>query len=602
MDLRARRTPLPLSPILPPLLRKWAEPIEPALNRLLIPDRVMEALECARNLSHGAGLARTLLHRLDIGFTVDPDDLRHIPAHGPALAVANHPFGIVEGLVLAALLDRVRADCRIVANSVLAGIRELRETLILVNPFETRGALSENLAPLREAFTWLSRGGLLVMFPGGEVASMNWMEHSVTDPPWKTTAARLALRLRCPVVPIYFLGANSVPFQLAGTLHPALRTLSLCREFEKLSGTTVRLRIGHPIPPSVLEGYGDAHAATHYLRSRTFFLANRSDSKLTPALSVATPVHTSVRLDSSGLLANEVAALPPECELTSHREFAVYLASAESIPRTLREIGRCRELAFRRSGEGTGQATDLDHFDEYYQHLFLWSKADSRLAGAYRLAVTADVLPRHGVGGLYTSSLFRFHPQFFSRIGPAIELGRSFVVPEYQKNYASLLLLWKGITRVVQRRPEAPLLFGAVSISNQYQPASRSLMVNYLSARASHELACFVQPRKRFRHPVMRDGRIRKFASLAADIEDISLSIADIEQDSKGVPVLLRQYLNAGGRLLGFNLDPDFSDVLDALIVADLRTAPLALLQRCMGRSEAKAFLESRSPAVAPVA
>src|SRR5262249_579175 len=160
-----------------------------------------------------------------------------------------------------------------------------------------------------------------------------------------------------------------------------------------------------------------------------------------------------------------------------------------------------------------------------------------------------------------------------------------------QKNYAPLLLLWKGIMRAVQRRPEAPVLFGAVSISNQYRPASKSLIVNYLSARASHELSRYVQPRRRFRHPLMKDGRIRHFASLAADIEDISLSIADIEQGAKGVPVLLRQYLKAGGRLLGFNLDPSFSDVLDALIVADLRTAPMALLERCMGRAEARAFL-----------
>jgi putative hemolysin len=272
----------------------------------------------------------------------------------------------------------------------------------------------------------------------------------------------------------------------------------------------------------------------------------------------------------------------------------VYLASAAQIPRLLREIGRCRELAFREAGEGTGEAVDLDRFDAYYLHLILWSRNDSRLAGAYRLAITSDVLPRFGVGGLYTSTLFRFRQEFFQRVGPAVELGRSFVMPAYQKNYASLLLLWKGITRVVQRRPDAAVLFGAVSISNRYQAASRSLMVNYLASRASHELSYLVQPRKRFGDRVIRDQGIRRFASLAADIEHISLSIADIEHDSKGVPVLLRQYLKAGGKLLGFNLDPHFSDVLDALIIADLRSAPVALLERCMGRAEARAFVSAQ--------
>ncbi|HEV3200237.1 MAG TPA: GNAT family N-acyltransferase [Bryobacteraceae bacterium] len=592
MHASRSRTSLSFAPILPPALRKWAELIEPALHRLLIPDRIVHALESVRQSSVAVEFARRLLDFLDIRLDVQEADLLRVPANGPIVAVANHPFGIVEGLVLLALLGRVRPDSKILANSLLGAIAELRASLILVNPFETREAHRQNLAPLREACRWLSGGGLLAVFPGGEVASLNWMEHSVTDPHWKTTAARLASRAHCPVLPVFFMGANSVPFQLAGALHPALRTLSLVHEFQKLSGKTVRVRIGNPIPPSVLARYRDAKHATAYLRSRTFFLANRSGPTSVPPPSHLTTRVRAVALPAAKrLLSEEVAALPADCELAVNKDFAVYLTAARAIPRLLDEIGRCREVAFCEAGEGTGCDTDLDRFDRYYQHLFLWSKTDSRVAGAYRLAVTTDVLPQFGSTGLYTSTLFRFHRQFFERIGPAVELGRSFVMPEYQKNYSSLLLLWKGIVRAVQRRPEAPVLFGAVSISNRYQAASRGLMVNYLSVRASHELARFVQPRRPFRHPAMRDGQIRRFATVAADIEDVSLSIADIEDDAKGVPVLLRQYLKAGGRLLGFNLDPSFSDVLDALIVADLRTAPVALLERCMGYVEARAFM-----------
>jgi putative hemolysin len=485
----------------------------------------------------GAEFARGLLRLLDISFAIEPADLQRIPATGPAIAVANHPFGIVEGLILGALLDQVRPDWKILANSMLRGVGELRANLVLVNPFNTPGAHRQNLAPLREARAWLSGGGLLAAFPGGEVASLNWKEHSVTDPPWKTAAVRLALRARCPLVPVLFMGANSVPFQLAGTLHPVLRTLSLAREFEKLSGKTVRLRIGNPIHPNVLEGYQDACHAMAYIRSRTYFLSNRSEPGPTPVMGA--PKTRTRAVVPPGLvlpLAEEVAALPAACELAANNTFGVYLAQAAEIPRLLDEIGRCREIAFRDAGEGTGRDRDLDRFDPHYQHLFLWSKTDDRLAGAYRLAVTTDVLPRFGIDGLYTSTLFRFDPQFFERIGPAVELGRSFVMPEYQKSYASLLLLWKGIICAVRRRPEAPVLFGAVSISNRYQAASRGLMVNYLSARASHELTRFVQPRKRFRHAAVRDPQIKRFAMLAADIEDVSLSIADIEHDEKGVP------------------------------------------------------------------
>jgi len=581
--------PLSVPPILPHTLRFWAEPLAPALHKLLIPTEVMDSFENARRSGTGARFARRLLESLDIRFQVDDGDLERIPARGPAMIVANHPYGIVEGLIFMALLDRVRQDLKILANSLLGGIPELREQMILVNPFQTPTAQYENRAPLRAALDWLAGGGLLSVFPAGEVAHLDWKEHSVTDPQWNTSAARLALHTRCAVVPAFFEGANSIPFQLAGILHPGLRTMALAREFGRMRGRTIRLRIGSPIRHGVLAGYRDAEQATAYMRSRTFFLSNRSEPALSSPL-YSPRVRTIAPPGAERLLSGEVAALPAECELASDRNYSVFLASASRIPRMLAEIGRCRELAFRKVGEGTGKHADLDRFDEYYQHLFLWNKTDSRLAGAYRLAVTGDVLPRFGISGLYTSTLFRFHPHFFERIGPAVELGRSFVVPEYQKNYAALLLLWKGIARAVERRPEAPVLFGAVSISPEYRAASRSLMAAYLSDRAAHELAWLVAPRRKFRDRTPRNRQIKRFAAVAADIEDLSLSIADIEDDGKGVPVLIRQYLKAGGRVLAFSVDPKFSDTLDALILVDLLSAPLALLERCMGRPEAQAF------------
>jgi putative hemolysin len=192
-----------------------------------MPSRVSRAVESAGCLNTAAEFVRVLLDSLDIGFEIDGGDLNHLPAKEPLLVVANHPFGFVEGLVLIALLDRVRPDSKILANAVLASVPAPREKLILVNTFESKTARRENLLPLRQAFGWLKGGGLLAIFPGGEVASLNWMEDAVTDPPWKTTAARLALRVKCPVLPIFFTGTNSMPFHLAATLHPMLRTLSL---------------------------------------------------------------------------------------------------------------------------------------------------------------------------------------------------------------------------------------------------------------------------------------------------------------------------------------------------------------------------------------
>jgi putative hemolysin len=580
--------PIRLTPLLPPVLRPWAQPLEPVLWRLLVPAGVMDGVDQARRSSAGPGFARRLLDALDIRYEVDDADRKRIPASGAAVIVANHPYGIVEGLIFAAMLECIRPDWKIVANAALAGVTELRSHLILVNPFDAPEAHFQNRAPLRESLRMLSAKGALVMFPAGEVAHLNWMQHSIADPPWKTTAARLAIRAQSPIVPVFFEGNNSVPFQVAGVIHPGFRTIGLAREFHKMRGKTVRVRIGQSISHGVIGGYRDAERATAYVRLRTFFLANRAQpvpphaNKPAPAADARVPEQA---------LVEEIASLPAEAELASSSEFAVYSAAAREIPRLLPEIGRCREIAFRAIGEGTGNEIDLDRFDEHYRHLILWSKADRRLAGAYRMAVTTDILPRFGLDGLYTSTLFRFQPEFFERLGPAVELGRSFVLADYQKNYASLFLLWKGIMRCVLRRPEAPVLFGAVSISQDYREASRGLIAAYLSDRASHELARFVSPHRRFHTLFRRDEQARRLASLAADIEDLSLSVSDIEDDGKGVPVLIRQYLKMGGRSLGFNVDASFSNALDALLMTDLRNAPQALLERCMGREEARAFI-----------
>lgn len=583
--------PIRLAPLLPEVLRQWAEPLEPALFRLLVPPDLAHCFEQARRAGTSTGFAQRLLDVLDIRFELDELHRKRIPAAGSAILVANHPFGIVEGLILATLLDGIRPDWKILVNSLLGGVTELCSHMVLVNPFEARDSNRQNRRPLRESIRFLSEGGALAIFPAGEVAHFHWPQPSIIDPPWKSTAARLALRSHAPVVPVFFEGANSLQFQVAGVFHPGLRTIGLAREFHKLRGKVVRLRIGQPIPQKVLAAYGDPERATAYMRSRTLFLSNRSQ---------AAPLHLSRAgrkractidpPDSGQLLSEEVAALPAEAELASNHDFAVFIADAASIPRLLRDIGRSREIAFRAIGEGTGNQTDLDRFDEHYQHLFLWSRNDRCIAGAYRLAVTSDVLPRLGQSGLYTSTLFRFQPQFFEAMGPAVELGRSFVLPQYQKNYASLLSLWKGIMRFVQRRPEAPVLFGAVGISQTYRKASRGLIAAYLAQRTPHELARFVRPRTRFRDRSCWDQQTRTFTSLATGIEDLSLPISDIEDDGKGVPVLIRQYLKMGGRLLGFNLDPSFSNALDALMLADLRTVSPAFLERCLGRTGAQAF------------
>ena len=159
-----------------------------------------------------------LLDRMEVAVQLSDGDLSQVPARGPVVVVANHPFGAVEGVVLAALLRRVRHDVRIMANFLLAGIPQLAPLLIPVDPFEGAGAVRANIGPLRAAIRWVQSGGLLLVFPSGTVSHLQLDRRQVADPPWNRAAARIVRGGRAPVVPVFIEGHHRALFQLAGLI------------------------------------------------------------------------------------------------------------------------------------------------------------------------------------------------------------------------------------------------------------------------------------------------------------------------------------------------------------------------------------------------
>jgi putative hemolysin len=578
-------------------IRRFLDPVEPAIERLFAMDRLRQTLATARGMANGGNAVERLLEALGITWEASQEELDRIPRSGPLLVVANHPFGLLEGAILANALPAVRPDVRILANSLLAGVAELRQWCIFVNPFGARHAVGENARALFEATAWLRSGGALVVFPAGEVAHFDWRSGTLADPEWNPAVARIAQRTDAATAPIFFEGSNSVGFQLAGVLHPGLRTASLPRELLNKRGRRIRIRIGRPVAPATLQSFRTGREAIEYLRCRTYLLGATEGQLVGSARPLPQwfPAKRQAPVAAAGAadgLAAEIAALPAQSKLCENGEFAVYLASEAAFPSVVAEIGRLRELAFRQVGEGTGRAIDLDRFDRHYLHLVLWHHGSGQVAGAYRLGPTPDILPAHGTRGLYTSTLFRFRKDLFDRIGPAMELGRSFVRPEYQKQVAPLLLLWKGIARYVSSRPECAVLFGGVSISNQYHAVSRHLIVRFLEAHRAGELARLVTPRSPYKGSHWQFRRTGMVSHVPASLEQLSGLVADLERDGKGVPILLRQYLKTGGKLLAFNVDRGFCHVLDALIMVDLRSAPTAALERYFGKQEAAAFMQ----------
>lgn len=563
-------------------------------SRFLPLEQAHRLYQRARN-GREPSVLENLLREMNIDPHVNPADLERIPKKGPVVVVANHPYGLLDGAVLAVVLARARPDVKVMTNFLLAGVPELEPICIFVDPLHTATSQERNRRALKQSMEWLQQGGLLAIFPAGEVSHWQMPKGAVADPRWNETAARLIRKTGAAALPVYFCGQNSLRFQFVGALHSRLRLAFLLQEFLQQRGKEVAVRMGSSILANALAEFRNDQQATEYLRWRTYLLAERGKRRPVSrpvALRAVFPTKQNKPILPGlprELLLRDLQSLT--LRLVENSDFTVYAAKADEIPHLLQEIGRLREVTFRAAGEGTGRRSDLDQFDSYYWHLLLWSKSKQELVGAYRAVNTAEVFAECGIQGLYTSTLFRYDARLLKKMGPALELGRSFVRPEYQRQYAPLLLLWKGIAQFVSRRPETPVLFGAVSVSNTYTRASRELIFSFFEERKrSDELAKLVTPRRSF-----RPGKLRRWDSRAAckalrDLDELSQPIADVESDGKGLPVLLKQYAKVGGKFLGFNVDRKFSDVLDGLVLVDLRETEPAVLERYMGRDAVAEF------------
>ncbi|MFZ0963433.1 MAG: GNAT family N-acyltransferase [Terriglobia bacterium] len=589
---------------------------QPAVQHLLRWRELNDLYTCVNQPEREDQIWERILRSLNVAYKVSPEDLANIPARGSLVVVANHPYGGIEGVILAALLRSVRSDVKVMANLVLCSFPGLRPSLIPVDPFGTQAAAVSNIRGLKAAIEWVRTGGALAVFPAGEVAHVDMNQWAITDPAWHEAVAAIIRRTSAAAIPVFFNGSNGPLFQLLGMVHPLVRTVMLPSELLNKRNHVFEVRVGHPLSSRKLSTFPNDAEMTAYLRWRTYLLGHRKESGKAPG-SWAGLIKTARRAPPSvlsqpecGPLEREIQNLPSDQILLESGDDAAILAKAHQVPRIMREIGRLREIAFRSVGEGTGKEIDLDQFDSYYDHLFVWKKTQQQIVGAYRLGMTDAILKKYGKKGLYTSTLFDFQDGFFNRIGPALELGRSFVRLECQGCMNTLPLLWKGIGRFVLRNPQCKILFGPVSISNNYHPLSQNMMVTYFQQNhLTEELSHLLKPRAPFKPSRIHPPNPAPVCFKVKDVEELSELISEIEADRKQVPILLKHYLKLGGRIVGFNVDGHFSHVLDGLIVVDLTKTERRILERFVAPEGARRFLAyhhcdspSAEPAESPAA
>ena len=510
--------------------------------------------------------------------------LDELPRTGPVLIVANHPLGGLEGVAIAKVIADIRPDLKVLTNELLRRIPELADIFIGVDVLSSDAAAG-NVASIKQVHKHLKNDGAVLIFPAGMVSAYEHSHRRIQDRTWNRLAGQLLKRYQATCLPVHVGGANSRLFYAAGMVHPRLRTALLPRQLANKQGFNLPLRFGRPIPAAELRLLQSPRAITDYLRVST-------DALVREPLRSTDPKQQSVADGSSTIGPHELLETIESLEqfrLIEHEEFDVYCAPFESLGPIMEQIAIARELTFRSVGEGTGLSKDSDEFDPHYLHLFLWDKTALRIAGAYRVGLVDEIVAAHGVKGLYSRSLYKYDEAFINQLGSAIEMGRSFIHPDYQKKPVSLNLLWRGIGRILVERPRYHTLFGSVSISREYSDLARALiadtMLTNFKASEYDQLVKPITP-----HKSMNRVWTNEMLAELSNVKMLGKLIGRCDP-GKAVPVLLRHYLSVNGKLVCFNIHPNFNDSLEGLIIVDARKTDAKTLSRFLGADGHEQFM-----------
>lgn len=520
-----------------------------------------------------------ILDDFKIHYELPETDLHKVPTNGAFIIIANHPYGGLEGIILLHALLKIRPDIKVLGNYLLQRIEPIKDYIIPVNPFETASAKQYNITGLKACIEHLQYNKPLIIFPAGEVSSFQSESLEVTDRKWQKNIVKLIMKAKVPVVPVYFHGTNSVLFHWLGLIHPMLRTAKIPSELLNKQNKQVKVRIGKLVHVAEQELFVGTTKLGRYLRAKTYALGSSADLQPFFKPFRHQRIENTIPPVPKEIMCSEIRRLPGSYELFRNQKFAIYCVPFLYIPNIIKEIGRLREITFREVGEGTNQSCDLDEFDLYYWQLFIWDTENQAIVGGYRAGLGKEIMAKFGKKGFYTRSLFRMDDKLKPLLYESIELGRSFVVSEYQRKPMSLYLLWKGIMLFLQKHCEYRYLIGAVSITDRYSSVTKQLLVDFIRNNYfDQELSKLIKPRKAFT-PVLNNIETNLLTEEVLDINHLELLIKDIETPATRIPVLLKKYLQMGGKIAAFNVDPAFNNSLDGFLVLDIAAIPKDIIR-----------------------
>ena len=566
-----------------------SNPVAGAVMKLTKIDEVNSLYDKLKDKS-GKDFFDSFVRERNLKYIIFEEDLAKIPKTGPFILVSNHPLGAIDGILMTKVLSEIRPDFKVMGNFLLSKIKPMESFVIPVNPFENRRELHSSGGGMRETLRHLEEGGCVGIFPAGEVSNKNNVFGEILDKEWQMPALKLIKMGKVPVLPMYFHAKNSTLFYQLAKMHPNLQTMMLPSEMMNDRDKPIRMRIGRTISVKTLEDQETIEELGEFLRRKVYLMKSYYERRKRlpevlklPNLNIKFPL----LLKDENIILNIIQETPTEdivreIEQLRKKEkqffrngnYEVFFAEYQEIPSIMREIGRQRELTFRAVGEGSNLPYDLDEFDQHYHHMFLWDDDAKKIAGAYRMGLGKEIFRKFGISGFYTNSLFEFEQELHPFFKKVIEMGRAYILPEYQMKPLPLFLLWRGIVHVCLRNPDHKFLMGGVSISNKFSDFSKSLIIEFMRSHYyDSAVAQYIHPKNEFKVKLRERDKAILMEDLEADLNKLDKVIDDLEPELR-LPVLIKKYIKQNAKVISFNVDPNFNDAIDGLMYIRISDLP----------------------------
>ncbi|WP_133012308.1 GNAT family N-acyltransferase [Marinomonas flavescens] len=509
-----------------------------------------------------------VLDHFNFTYQVGQMDRRNIPASGRMMIIANHPLGALDGLALLRLVGEIRPDVKIVGNDLLMGFDGLKS---LVLPVDNMGGKTGR-QQLKAIMNCLHNEEAVIIFPAGEVSRLS--PSGVKDQRWNHNYLKLAQKTNSPLLPVHIGGRNSILFYTSSLIYRPLSTIQLANEMFRQRNRKIPMQVGQAIPIQELAKLPlNDKEKSKLVKRHLYRIAKGKKPLLKTEKTVEHP-------QNRQLIRNELKQSELLGSTKDNKQ--IYLFNYDPMSVIMKEIGRLREISFRKVGEGTGERSDLDKFDQHYRHLILWDEEELEIVGAYRIGEVARYMKEDNQNRIYSAELFRYSCDMEPYFEQGIELGRSFIQPKYWGK-RSLDYLWYGIGAYLNRHPDIRYMFGPVSLSNSYPQIAKDFIVSFYTLYFSdkeHLAKSFTPYQVNPEHTEIISGL---FSGTSYE-EDFKILKEQLGHFGASVPTLFKQYSElceeGGVRFLDFGVDADFGYCVDGLVLVDLNTVKEAKRKR----------------------